>query len=69
MFNQPGSNESFAPLAFCYDEDHSAYEQPKLLKWLRARKDEKPYQPNLNLRLELQIVDGGLQQASQQEAA
>lgn len=69
MFNQLGSNESFAPMAFVYDEDHSAYEEPKLIKWLRSRKPEKPYQANLDLRLELQLVHGGLQDSQQKKVA
>ncbi|MEI7575422.1 MAG: hypothetical protein WCK51_00895 [Armatimonadota bacterium] len=71
MFNQLGSNESFAPMAFVYDEDHSAYEEPKLVKWLRARKAEKPYQPNLKLepKPKLKLVEGGLQDAQSEKAA
>jgi hypothetical protein len=67
VFTQLGSNESFAPMAFVYDEDHSAYEEPKLIKWLRARKPANPYQPNLSLKLEL--VEGGLLESQHQRAA
>lgn len=56
-------------MAFVYDEDHSAYEEPKLIKWLRSRKPEKPYQANLDLRLELQLVHGGLQDSQQKKVA
>lgn len=69
VFNQLGSNESFAPMAFIYDEDHSAYEEPKLVKWLRARKPEKPYQPNLSLEPTLLLVDGGLHDSKFEKAA
>ena len=69
MFNLSGSHDPLAPMAFVYDEDHSAYEEPKFLKWLRARKPEKPYQANLNLRLELELVQGGIQDAQYEKAA
>jgi hypothetical protein len=69
VFTQLASNESFAPMAFVYDEDHSAYEEPKLTKWLRARKPENPYQPNLNLRCSLELVEGGLQELRYEKAA
>ncbi len=59
------ANESPATFAFIYDEDHTAYEEPKLVKWLRARKQTKPYQPNLSLR----VVEGGAQEPKLQKAA
>ncbi|OWU64979.1 MAG: hypothetical protein CBB60_007090 [Armatimonadetes bacterium Cent15-Ar3] len=65
MFTLAGSNETFAPMAFVYDEDHHAYEEPKAVKWLRARKQSKPYQANLSLR----VVEGGLQETERQKVA
>ena len=69
MFTQLVSYESNAPMASVYDEDHSADEKPKILKWLRAHKQETPYQPNLNLRQKLELVEGGLQEQRYEKAA
>ena len=65
MFDLFNPYESFATMGLIYDENDLSYGEPKVVRWLRAWKQDKSFQPNLSLKL----VEGGFSEYQYKDAA